>query len=136
MGAIDGSRGLMDASDRLVLNVEVARIFGVLGYERKAAFYLRQVAQLYQHQDSFWAATSALQVLTLTARTYRIQSKAVNSAKVNTLLDVSTEAVGNCFVILDSWSLLIVSLAHGMNCSPHSAVSVAKERNSAKAEFS
>ncbi|CAM6105164.1 unnamed protein product [Calypogeia fissa] len=87
MGAIDGSRGLMDASDRLVLNVEVARIFGVLGYERKAAFYLRQVAQLYQHQDSCWAATSALQVLTLTAKTYRAQSKAVHSPKGNTLLD-------------------------------------------------
>ncbi|BFI25493.1 trafficking protein particle complex subunit 9 [Marchantia polymorpha subsp. ruderalis] len=91
MGAVEGSKTLMDASDRLVLNVEVARIFGALGYERKAAFYARQVAQLYQQQDSCWAAMSALQVLTLTAKSYRIQSKAAFSARTNTLMELLHE---------------------------------------------
>lgn len=117
MGAIDGSRSLMDASDRLVLNVEVARIFGILGYERKAVFYLRQVAHLYQHQDSCWAAMSALQVLTLTAKTYRIQGKAVNNAKRNLLLEVSEEVRdgGDC---LCNIGLLIVILAECMRQAP------------------
>ncbi|KAL2651263.1 hypothetical protein R1flu_019391 [Riccia fluitans] len=93
--AVEGSKALLDASDRLVLNVEVSRILGSLGYERKAAFYARQVAQLYQQQDSCWAAMSALQVLTLTARTYRVQSKAAASAKMNTLMDLLQDENSN-----------------------------------------
>ncbi|XP_057834819.1 trafficking protein particle complex II-specific subunit 120 homolog isoform X2 [Cryptomeria japonica] len=76
MGAADGAKALIDASDRLVLNVEIARLFGALGYERKAAFFSRQVAQLYLQQDNCWAAISALQVLSMTSKSYRIQSKA------------------------------------------------------------
>lgn len=41
MGAADGAKALIDASDRLVLNVEIARLFGALGYERKAAFFFQ-----------------------------------------------------------------------------------------------
>lgn len=78
MGVVDGSKGLMDASDRLVVNVEVARIYGSVGYERKAAFYARQVAQLYLQQDSRWAAVSALQVLLLTSKPYRIHTRAAS----------------------------------------------------------
>ncbi|KAL3700442.1 hypothetical protein R1sor_018464 [Riccia sorocarpa] len=89
--AVESSKALLDASDRLVLNVEVSRILGGLGYERKAAFYARQVAQLYQQQDSCWAAMSALQVLTLTSRTYRVQSKAAACAKANTLMELLQE---------------------------------------------
>lgn len=76
MGAADGAKALIDASDRLVLNVEIARLFGALGYERKAAFFSRQVAQLYLQQDNCWAAISALQVLAMTSKSYRVQSKA------------------------------------------------------------
>jgi hypothetical protein len=76
MGAVEGSKALLDASDRLVVNVEAARIFSALGYERKAAFYGRQVALLYQQQHSYWAAVSALQVMSLTAESYKCLSKA------------------------------------------------------------
>jgi hypothetical protein len=55
-GAVEWSKSLMDASDRLVVNVEAARIFAAIGYDRKAAFYGRQVALLYQQQHSHWAA--------------------------------------------------------------------------------
>lgn len=65
---------MVDASDRLILNVEVARIFGCLGYERKAAFFSRQVAQLYLQQEGQWSSSSALQVLALGAKTYNVQS--------------------------------------------------------------
>lgn len=51
MGAADGAKSLIDASDRLILSVEIARLFGTLGYHRKAAFFSRQVAQLYLQQD-------------------------------------------------------------------------------------
>lgn len=82
MGAVEGSKSIMDASDRLVLYVEVARIFGSLGYERKAAFFSRQVAQLYLQQDSQWAAISALQVLALVAKTYNVQSKSTDIRRI------------------------------------------------------
>lgn len=74
MGAVEGAKSMVDASDRLILNVEVARIFGCLGYERKAAFFSRQVAQLYLQQEGQWSSSSALQVLALGAKTYNVQS--------------------------------------------------------------
>ncbi|XP_010519641.1 PREDICTED: trafficking protein particle complex II-specific subunit 120 homolog [Tarenaya hassleriana] len=74
--AADGAKSLIDASDRLILYVEVARLFGALGYQRKAAFFCRQVAQLYLQQDNRLAAISALQVLAMTTNAYRIQSRA------------------------------------------------------------
>lgn len=75
MGAVEGAKTMGDASDRLILYVEVARIFGCLGYERKAAFFSRQVAQLYLQQEGQWPASSALQVLALGAKTYSVQSR-------------------------------------------------------------
>jgi hypothetical protein len=74
--AADGAKSLIDASDRLILYVEVARLFGALGYQRKAAFFCRQVAQLYLQQDNRLAAISAMQVLSMTTDAYRIQSRA------------------------------------------------------------
>lgn len=79
MGAADGAKSLIDASDRLILYVEVARLFGTLGYHRKAAFFSRQVAQLYLQQDNAYAAISAMKVLSLTSKAYHIQSKRVDS---------------------------------------------------------
>lgn len=80
-GAVEWSKSLMDASDRLVVNVEAARIFAAIGYDRKAAFYGRQVALLYQQQHSHWAAVSALQVMSLTAESYKCLSKAEGREK-------------------------------------------------------
>lgn len=74
--AADGAKSLIDASDRLVLYVEIARLYGTLGYHRKAAFFSRQVAQLYLQQDNRLAAISAMQVLAMTTRAYRVQSRA------------------------------------------------------------
>lgn len=74
--AADGAKSLIDASDRLVLYVEIARLFGSLGYQRKAAFFSRQVAQLYMQQDSRLTAISAMQVLAMTTKAYRVQSRA------------------------------------------------------------
>ncbi|XP_024163124.1 trafficking protein particle complex II-specific subunit 120 homolog isoform X2 [Rosa chinensis] len=74
--AADGAKSLIDASDRLVLYVEIARLYGTLGYQRKAAFFSRQVAQLYLQQDNRLAAISAMQVLAMTTKAYRVQSKA------------------------------------------------------------
>lgn len=74
--AADGAKSLIDASDRLILFVEIARLYGSLGYERKAAFFTRQVAQLYLQQDNRLAAISALQVLALTTKAYHVQSRA------------------------------------------------------------
>ncbi|XP_050388248.1 trafficking protein particle complex II-specific subunit 120 homolog isoform X2 [Argentina anserina] len=74
--AADGAKSLIDASDRLVLYVEIARLYGTLGYQRKAAFFSRQVAQLYLQQDNRLAAISAMQVLAMTTKAYRLQSKA------------------------------------------------------------
>ncbi|XP_072977838.1 trafficking protein particle complex II-specific subunit 120 homolog [Typha angustifolia] len=75
MGAADGAKSLIDASDRLILYVEIARLFGALGYQRKAAFFSRQVAQLYLQQDNACAAVSAMQVLTMTTNAYHVQSR-------------------------------------------------------------
>ncbi|KAE8658238.1 TRS120 protein [Hibiscus syriacus] len=74
--AADGAKSLIDASDRLILYVEIARLFGTLGYQRKAAFFSRQVAQLYLQQENRHAATSAMQVLAMTTKAYRVQSRA------------------------------------------------------------
>ncbi|XP_009355810.2 trafficking protein particle complex II-specific subunit 120 homolog isoform X1 [Pyrus x bretschneideri] len=74
--AADGAKSLIDASDRLVLYVEIARLYGTLGYQRKAAFFSRQVAQLYLQQDNRLAAISAMQVLAMTTRAYHVQSRA------------------------------------------------------------
>ncbi|CAN0877507.1 Trafficking protein particle complex II-specific subunit 120 homolog [Linum grandiflorum] len=74
--AADGGKSLIDVNDRLVLYVEIARLFGTLGYQRKAAFFSRQVAQLYLQQDNRLAATSAMQVLAMTTKAYRVQSRA------------------------------------------------------------
>lgn len=74
--AADGAKSLIDASDRLILYVEIARLFGTLGYHRKAAFFSRQVAQLYSQQENRVAAISAMQVLAMTTKAYRVQSRA------------------------------------------------------------
>lgn len=74
--AADSAKSLIDASDRLILYIEVARLFGTLGYERKAAFFSRQVAQLYLQQDNRAAAICAMQVLAMTTKAYRVQSRA------------------------------------------------------------
>ncbi|KAL8498735.1 hypothetical protein ACS0TY_021893 [Phlomoides rotata] len=71
----DGAASLIDASDKLVVYVETARLFGELGYHRKAAFFSRQVAQLYLQQDNKLAAISAMQVLAMTTKAYRVQSR-------------------------------------------------------------
>ncbi|KAH7365567.1 hypothetical protein KP509_18G035400 [Ceratopteris richardii] len=84
MSAMEGAKSVVDPSDRLVLYVEVARIFSCLGYERKAAFFSRQVAQLYLQQEGQWSASSALQVLTLGAKTYNVQSKSTLSERNKT----------------------------------------------------
>ncbi|EFJ37466.1 hypothetical protein SELMODRAFT_77626 [Selaginella moellendorffii] len=67
---IESGKSLLEPNDRLVLFVEVARIYGFLGYERKAAFYSREVAHLYLQQDNHWAALSALQILHSLSSTY------------------------------------------------------------------
>lgn len=74
--AADGAKSLIDASDKLILFVEIARLYGTLGYQRKAAFFSRQVAQLYLQQENRLAAISAMQVLALTTKAYRVQSRA------------------------------------------------------------
>lgn len=71
--AIEEARKLVDGSDRLIIYVEVSKIFAELGYERKAAFFARQVAQVYQAQESRYAAISALQILSLTTPLYKVQ---------------------------------------------------------------
>ncbi|KAI3691007.1 hypothetical protein L2E82_49221 [Cichorium intybus] len=74
--AADGAKSLIDASDRLILYIEIARLYGTLGYHRKASFFSRQVAQLYLQQENSLAAISAMQVLALTTKAYRVQSRA------------------------------------------------------------
>lgn len=76
--ASDGAKSLNDDSDRLILYVEIARLFGALGYQRKAAFFSRQVAQLYLRQDNTNAAISAMQVLSMTSKAYHVQSRGTN----------------------------------------------------------
>lgn len=75
MDASDGAKSLIDASDCLILYIEIARLFGALGYQRKAAFFSRQVAQLYLKQDNTNAAISAMQVLSMTSKAYHVQSR-------------------------------------------------------------
>lgn len=88
--AADGAKSLIDASDRLILYVEIARLYGTLGYHRKAAFFSRQVAQLYLQQENSLAAISAMQVLALTTKAYRVQSRAsipkhaISNVSINT----------------------------------------------------
>ncbi|GLT76138.1 hypothetical protein SLA2020_478140 [Shorea laevis] len=74
--AADGAKSLIDASDRLIIYVEIARLYGTLGYQRKAAFFSRQVALLYMQQENQLAATSAMQVLSMTTKAYRVQTRA------------------------------------------------------------
>ena len=78
MGAADGAKSLIDANDRLILYVEIARLFGSLGYQRKAAFFSRQVSQLYLQQDNACAAICAMKVLSLTSKAYHVQSQGAN----------------------------------------------------------
>ena len=104
MSTADGAKSLIDASDRLILYIEVARIFGTLGYLRKAAFFSRQVAQLYLQQDSVCAAISAMKVLALTSGAYRIQSKKVNSA--NSVVPRNVSSYKKMASLLFSFSLL------------------------------
>ena len=87
--AADGAKSLIDASDKLILFVEIARLFGTLGYQRKAAFFSRQVAQLYLQQENRFAAISAMQVLAMTTKAYRVQSR--TSISKQSLSDVSIE---------------------------------------------
>ncbi|KAG0448300.1 hypothetical protein HPP92_027885 [Vanilla planifolia] len=75
MNASDGAKSLIDASDRLILYIEIARLFSSIGYQRKAAFFSRQVAQLYLQQDNVSAAISAMQVLSMTSKAYHVQSR-------------------------------------------------------------
>uniref|UniRef100_A0A7N0TA99 Uncharacterized protein n=1 Tax=Kalanchoe fedtschenkoi TaxID=63787 RepID=A0A7N0TA99_KALFE len=71
----------------VILYVEIARLYGTLGYQRKAAFFLRQVAQLYMQQENRLAAISAMQVLaTTTTKTYRVQSRASMSKNSNDII--------------------------------------------------
>ncbi|XP_024033269.1 trafficking protein particle complex II-specific subunit 120 homolog isoform X1 [Citrus clementina] len=74
--AADGAKSLIDASDRLILYIEIARLFGTLDYQRKAAFFSRQVAQLYLQQENRSAAICAMQVLAMTTKAYRVQGRA------------------------------------------------------------
>lgn len=91
--AADGAKSLIDASDRLILFVEIARLYGALGYQRKAAFFSRQVAQLYLQQENRLAAISAMQVLAMTTKAYRVQSRAYTSEP--SLPDVSIQVLSN-----------------------------------------
>ncbi|ONK76680.1 uncharacterized protein A4U43_C03F30920 [Asparagus officinalis] len=77
-GAAEGAKSLIDANDRLILYVEIARLFGSLGYQRKAAFFSRQISQLYLQQDNACAAISAMRVLSLTSKAYHVQSRGAN----------------------------------------------------------
>ncbi|EFJ36558.1 hypothetical protein SELMODRAFT_165701 [Selaginella moellendorffii] len=81
--AVEVGRNLTDVNDQVVLFVEVARIFGTLGYERKSAFFSRQVAHYYQSQETTKAANSALQLLLLAARSYGVEYVNKSSIKVS-----------------------------------------------------
>lgn len=61
---------------RSILYIEIARLFGTLDYQRKAAFFSRQVAQLYLQQENRSAAICAMQVLAMTTKAYRVQGRA------------------------------------------------------------
>ncbi|XP_051129441.1 trafficking protein particle complex II-specific subunit 120 homolog [Andrographis paniculata] len=88
--AADGAISLIDASDKLVVYIEIARLFGALGYHRRAAFFSRLVAQLYLQQDNKLAAISAMQVLAMTTKAYRVQSRA-SSEPSNDARQTSTD---------------------------------------------
>lgn len=88
--AADGAKSLIDASDRLILYIEIARLFGTLGYHRKAAFFSRQVAQLYLQQENRLAAISSMQVLAMTTQAYRVQSRASTD---HTLYQVTQKSI-------------------------------------------
>lgn len=88
--AADGAKSLIDASDRLILFIEIARLYGSLGYQRKAAFFSRQVAQLYLQQENRLAAISAMQVLAMTTRAYHVQSR--SSISDHSIHNVSLQA--------------------------------------------
>lgn len=107
--AADGAKSLIDASDRLILFIEIARLYGTLGYQRKAAFFSRQVAQLYLQQENRVAAISAMQVLAMTTKAYRVQSRA--SISENSLPDVSLQVLSNKFRQI--WG---IERAYYLNC--------------------
>ncbi|KAF6134085.1 hypothetical protein GIB67_035639 [Kingdonia uniflora] len=75
--AIDGKKSLIDASDWLKLYVEISHLFGILGYQRKTAFFSRQVAQLYLQQEDCLSAISAMQVLAMTTKVHRVQCRSI-----------------------------------------------------------
>ncbi|KAM6580603.1 hypothetical protein CsatA_004377 [Cannabis sativa] len=107
--AADGAKSLIDASDRLILYVELARLYGTLGYERKAAFFSRQVAQLYLQQENRLAAISAMHVLALTTKAYRVQSTAsVSKNETGSGLADNTKMLHQSVVSLfeSQWSTL------------------------------
>ncbi|RZC48701.1 hypothetical protein C5167_017127 [Papaver somniferum] len=95
MTAADGANSLIDSSDRLILYVEIARLFGTLGYQRKAAFFSRQVAQLYFQQDDCLAAISAMQVLAITTKAYRVESRANSSKSPSLSNEIRLNPIGN-----------------------------------------
>lgn len=101
--AADGAKSLIDASDKLILYVEIARLFGMLGYQRKAAFFSRQVAQLYFRQENRLAAISAMQVLAMTTKAYHVQSRASFSNS-----NVSLQAWVNSFFKRSLYSIYTV----------------------------
>lgn len=88
--AADGAKSLIDASDKLILYIEIARLYGSLGYQRKASFFSRQVAQLYLQQENRLAAISAMQVLAMTTKAYHVQSR--SSISDQSLHNVSLKA--------------------------------------------
>ncbi|OVA11581.1 TRAPP II complex [Macleaya cordata] len=112
MTAADGANSLIDASDRLILYVEIARLFGTLGYQRKAAFFSRQVAQLYLQQDDCLAAISAMQVLAMTTRAYHVESRATssksksNEIRLNHIDSGKKELQSVVFLFESQWSTL------------------------------
>ncbi|KAF6143578.1 hypothetical protein GIB67_029747 [Kingdonia uniflora] len=63
MTVVDGKKFLIDASDRLILYVEIARLFRTLGYQWKAAFFSEQVVQLYLQQKDCLSTKSLSNVL-------------------------------------------------------------------------
>ncbi|KAF6147422.1 hypothetical protein GIB67_016779 [Kingdonia uniflora] len=113
MTAADGAKSLIDASDRLILYVEIARLFGTLGYQRKAAFFSRQVAQLYLQQEDCLSAISAMQVLAMTTKAYRVQSRSTifkslsNKEMGSSSADVGKVHLNSVVALFESqWSTL------------------------------
>ncbi|RVW53836.1 Trafficking protein particle complex II-specific subunit 120-like [Vitis vinifera] len=122
--AADGAKSLIDASDRLILYVEIARLFGTLGYHRKAAFFSRQVAQLYLQQENGLAAISAMQVLAMTTKAYRVQSRASDSKhslpSVSTLVRSENLCIHELFVVVvNTGSLMLLANLPDVNSILH-----------------